>query len=97
MLGLARSTLYYTPAVKDEKDLLLMKELDRLYLEDSTRGTRRMAKERCKLGLQVRKATCAHFDANHAIKSKPSAKGIMPVQDHCFIATGCSSSSLLAG
>jgi putative transposase len=53
MLGLARSTLYYTPAVKDEKDLLLMKELDRLYLEDPTRGTRRMAKELCKLGHQV--------------------------------------------
>jgi len=53
MLSLARSTLYYTPVVKDDKDLLLMKELDRLYLEDPTRGTRRMAKELCKLGHQV--------------------------------------------
>lgn len=53
LLGLARSTLYYTPAMKDDKDLLMMKELDRLYLEDPTRGTRRMAKELCKLGYQV--------------------------------------------
>jgi predicted nucleotidyltransferase component of viral defense system len=31
------------------------------------------------------------------IKRKPSAKGILPLQDYCFIAAGSSSSSLLAG
>ena len=50
LLGIARSTLYYTPSTKADEDLLLMEELDRLYLEDPTRGTRRMAKELRKLG-----------------------------------------------
>jgi len=53
MLGIARSTLYYTPSMKNDKDLLLMKELDRLYLEDPTRGTRRITKELCKLDHKV--------------------------------------------
>jgi putative transposase len=45
LLSLARSTLYYTPSKADDEDLKLMEELDRLYLEDPTRGTRRMTKE----------------------------------------------------
>jgi putative transposase len=53
LLSIARSTLYYTPSARDDKDLILMKELDSLYLEDPTRGTRRMAKELCKLGHKV--------------------------------------------
>lgn len=53
LLSIARSTLYYTPSARDDKDLMLMKELDSLYLEDPTRGTRRMAKELCKLGHKV--------------------------------------------
>jgi len=53
LLDLARSTLYYTPAEKNDKDLLLMKELDRLYLEDPTRGSRRMTNELSKLGYKV--------------------------------------------
>jgi putative transposase len=60
MLSIARSTLYYTPSVKDDKDLLLMKELDRLYLEDPTRGTHRMAKEFRKLG---------HKDRRHHVRT----------------------------
>jgi putative transposase len=45
LLGIARSSLYYTPSKASNKDLQLMEELDRLYLEDPTRGTRRMAQE----------------------------------------------------
>jgi putative transposase len=53
MLGIARSTLYYTPSKADDKDLQIMEELDRLYLEDPTRGTRRMTKELKKKGYKV--------------------------------------------
>lgn len=56
LLGLARSTLYYTPTTTNDRDLKLMKELDRLYLEDPTRGTRRMTKELKKIGYQVGRA-----------------------------------------
>ena len=52
LLGLARSTLYYTPTTTNDRDLKLMKELDRLYLDDPTRGTRRMTKELKKIGYQ---------------------------------------------
>jgi len=53
LLGLARSTLYYTPTRANDRDLKLMEELDRLYLEDPTRGTRRMTKELRKMGYMV--------------------------------------------
>lgn len=53
LLGLARSTLYYTPATTNDRDFNLMKELDRLSLEDPTRGTRRMTRELKKIGYQV--------------------------------------------
>jgi putative transposase len=50
LLGFARSTLYYTPSRANDNDLKVMEELDRLYLEDPTRGTRRMTKELRKKG-----------------------------------------------
>ena len=53
LLGIARSTLYYTPSKAKDQDLRIMEELDRLYLEDPTRGTRRMTKELRKMGYQV--------------------------------------------
>lgn len=53
LLGLARSTLYYTPSRGNDKDLSMMKDLDLLYLEDPTRGTRRMAKGLRKIGYSV--------------------------------------------
>lgn len=53
LLGLSRSTLYYTCSKTSDQDLGLMKELDRLYLEDPTRGTRRMTKELKKKGYKV--------------------------------------------
>lgn len=45
LLSVARSTLYYTPSKVNTEDLQVMEELDWLYQEDPTRGTRRMAKE----------------------------------------------------
>ncbi len=53
LLSLARITLYYTPTTASDKDLLIMQEVDMLYLEDPTRGTRRMAKELRKLGYRI--------------------------------------------
>lgn len=50
LLSMSRSTLYYTPSMAKDKDLEIMKELDLLYLEDPTRGTRRMSKELKKKG-----------------------------------------------
>ena len=53
LLDLSRSTLYYTCSKTNDRDLGLMNELDGLYLEDPTRGTRRMARELKKKGYQV--------------------------------------------
>lgn len=54
LLELPRSTLYYTPSkAYSEKDMLVMRELDTLHLEDPTRGTRRMRNELIKLGFKV--------------------------------------------
>ena len=53
LLGIARSTLYYTPSKTNEQDLILIEALDLLYLEDPTRGTRRMTKELRKKGYKV--------------------------------------------
>lgn len=41
ILGLSRSTIYYKPQIS-EKNLNLMNKIDELYMEDPTRGTRRM-------------------------------------------------------
>lgn len=43
--GIARSSLYYTPSKASDKYLQLMEELDMLYIEDPTRGTRRITNE----------------------------------------------------
>jgi putative transposase len=54
LLSLARSTLYYTASkAYNECDLQMMEALDRLHLEDPTRGTRRMRKELIKLDFQI--------------------------------------------
>jgi len=54
LLCLSRSTLYYTSSkAYNEKDLQMMAELDRLHLEDPTRGTRRMRNELAKAGFKV--------------------------------------------
>lgn len=53
LLGIARSSLYYTPSKAGDKDLQLMEALDKLYLEDPTRGTRKMVRELQKEGHKV--------------------------------------------
>ncbi len=53
LLGFARSTLYYTPSTASNHDLKMMQDLDLLYLEDPTRGTRRMTKELRKRNYRV--------------------------------------------
>ena len=44
LLSVSRSTLYYSKT--NNHDLQLMAELDKLHLEDPTRGTRRMSKDK---------------------------------------------------
>jgi putative transposase len=44
LLGISRSSLYYTPSVVDCLELEIMKEIDLLYIQDPARGTRRMHK-----------------------------------------------------
>jgi putative transposase len=54
LLEIPRSTLYYTPSKSySEIDLEMMQLLDELYLEDPTRGSRRMSKELCKKDFKI--------------------------------------------
>jgi len=53
LLGISRSTLYYTPSVASSNDLAIMRAMDQLYLEDPTRGTRRMSKALLRLGFKA--------------------------------------------
>ena len=41
LLSISRSTLYYKPCAVNSEDLLIMRIMDEMYLEDPTRGTRR--------------------------------------------------------
>ena len=52
-LDLNRSTLYYKPVGVNTRDLSMMLEIDKLYIEDPTRGTRRMRDELVKLGFTI--------------------------------------------
>ena len=54
MLGLSRSTLYYKPTGVRLGELAMIRVLDALYLEDPSRGTRRMARELNKRGYKIR-------------------------------------------
>ena len=40
LLSLSRSTAYYTPRSESEQNLTVMKEIDRLYMEHPTSGSR---------------------------------------------------------
>ena len=53
LLSINRSTLYYTPSKAPLSDLVIMRTMDELYIEDPTRGTRRMAKVLQKKGYYV--------------------------------------------
>lgn len=41
LLSVARSSLYYKPCATSIEDLMIMRVMDEMYLEDPTRGTRR--------------------------------------------------------
>lgn len=47
LLEISRSRFYYKPKGLDKVELEQMRILDELYLEDPTRGTRRMSKVEC--------------------------------------------------
>ncbi|MFO7657158.1 MAG: IS3 family transposase [Bacteroidales bacterium] len=53
LLSINRSTLYYTPSTAPLGDLAIMQTMDELYIEDPTRGTRRMAKALQKKGYDI--------------------------------------------
>lgn len=53
MVGINRSTYYYKAQPVNDKDLELMAQMDKLHLEDPTRGTRRMMDELAKLDLKA--------------------------------------------
>ena len=53
LVDLKRSTYYYKPQPVNDKDLKIMAEMDKLHMEDPTRGTRRMMDELFKLDLKV--------------------------------------------
>jgi len=53
LLGISRSTLYYTPSVAGCDDLTIMRAMDQLYVEDPTRGTRRMSKALLRMGFKA--------------------------------------------
>ena len=52
-LGISRSGFYYRSRRISPLELTAMQALDRLYLEDPTRGTRRMCNELRKMGIRV--------------------------------------------
>lgn len=53
MLSLARSTFYYNAKGVDSKDLCIMRMMDKMYLEDPTRGTRRYSIELSSMGFHI--------------------------------------------
>ena len=53
LLSINRSTLYYTPSTAPVGDLAIMRTMDELYIEDPTRGTRRMANALRKKGYDI--------------------------------------------
>jgi len=53
LLDISRSTYYYKSQQVGDRDLTIMTALDKLYLEDPTRGTRRMCDELQKLSYNI--------------------------------------------
>ena len=53
LLRVNRSSLYYRPKVASEENLLLMREMDRQYLETPLYGSRRMKAKLNRQGVQV--------------------------------------------
>lgn len=53
LFNVSKSTYYYKPIPENEYNLMLMHEIDKLYLEDPTFGSRSMAINLKKIGLSV--------------------------------------------
>jgi putative transposase len=53
LLGLSRSSVYYTPRPLSARDLQLMRRIDELHLEWPFYGSRKLARELCKEGHDV--------------------------------------------
>jgi len=53
LLQVSRSGFYYKPVAIDSTKLGAMKEMDKMYMEDPTRGTRRYAAELSELGFSI--------------------------------------------
>ena len=53
LLNISRSSLYYTPSVASSLELEIMRNIDFLYTEDPTRGTRRMYQALKHLGFNI--------------------------------------------
>ena len=53
MVDIERSTYYYKAKQESDEDLEAMVLLDKLHMEDPTRGTRRMSDELKKLKIQI--------------------------------------------
>ena len=53
LLNLSRSRLYYTPKGIPSDELEMMRLLDEFYIQDPTRGTRRMRNELRKHGFEI--------------------------------------------
>jgi len=53
LLGVSRSTYYYKPIHESEYNLILMQEIDRLYLDNPAFGSRLMTASLLQKGFQV--------------------------------------------
>jgi len=53
MLSINRSSLYYKPCQASGEDLRIMREMDEMYLEDPTRGTRRYSDDLLQKGFKL--------------------------------------------
>lgn len=76
LLDLRRNRVFYQPKGVSSKALEMMRILDELYLEDPTRGTRRMCHELLKRGFSIGRKYSS-IDARDAFKN-----GLLPATNH---------------
>lgn len=53
LVDLPRSTFYYSKVGVSQEDLAIMQRMDKMYLEDPTRGTRRYSSELQSIGISI--------------------------------------------
>lgn len=81
LLGVPRSTYYYEPFAETELNLLLMKEIDHLYLDNPSYGSRLMTACLQNRGYQVNRKRIKRLMASmgiEAIYSRPKIKTTIP-------------------